>query len=90
MRNQLDNLEEAEMSFEEIVSTTIYLDDLAELHAFDEVYAQYFGSPLPARTVVQQIAPVKRAAGQSTDKKDDTYPDFEQVSLIAVRKSFHQ
>jgi len=90
MRNQLDNLEEAEMSFEEIVSTTIYLDDLAELHAFDEVYAQYFGSPLPARTVVQQIAPVKRAAGQSTDKKDDTYPDFEQVSLIAVRKSFHR
>ena len=90
MRNQLDNLEEAEMNFEEIVSTTIYLDDLAELHAFDEVYAQYLGSPLPARTVVQQIAPVKRTDGQSTDKKDGTYPDFEQVSLIAVRKSFHQ
>jgi len=82
MRNQLDNLEEADMNFEQIVSTNVYLDDLSDTQAFDQVYGQYFGQVPPARTVVQQIAP----AGRKPDK-DDHYPDLEQVSLIAVRKS---
>lgn len=81
MRNQLDNLEEAEMKFDQVVSTNVYLDDLSDLAAFDEVYAQYFGSVPPARTVVQQIAPTERKAD-----KDDHFPGLEQVSLIAVRK----
>jgi 2-iminobutanoate/2-iminopropanoate deaminase len=99
MRNQLDNLEEADMRFDQIVSTTIYLDSLSDQQTFDDVYARYFGpdqrsggkqgseaqnthaSPLPARTVVQQIAPA--------DRKPDAeghYPDLEQVSLIAIRQ----
>jgi 2-iminobutanoate/2-iminopropanoate deaminase len=80
MRNQLDNLEEADMRFDQIVSTTIYLDSLSDQQAFDEVYIQYFGPIPPARTVVQQIAPA--------DRKPDPeghYPDLEQVSLIAIR-----
>jgi enamine deaminase RidA (YjgF/YER057c/UK114 family) len=81
MRNLLDNLEEAEMNFDEVVSTNVYLDNLSELQDFDEVYRQYFGPVLPARSVVQQIAPADRKAD-----KDGHYPDLEQVSLIAVRK----
>jgi len=81
MRNLLDNLEEAEMSFDQVVSTNVYLDNLSDLSAFDEVYAQYFGSSLPARTTIQQIAPTGRKAD-----KEDHYPDLEQVSLIAIRK----
>jgi reactive intermediate/imine deaminase len=81
MRNQLDNLEEADMKFDQVVSTNVYLDDLSDLAAFDEVYAQYFGPVPPARTVVQQIAPTERKAD-----KDDHFPGLEQVSLIAVRK----
>lgn len=80
MRNQLDNLEEADMSFSQVVSTTVYLDDLSDLQSFDEVYAQYFGSSPPARTTVQQIAPTERKPD-----KDDHFPGLEQVSLIAVR-----
>jgi len=80
MRNQLDNLEEAEMKFDQVVSTTVYLDDLSDVQAFDEVYAQYFGSTPPARTTVQQIAPTERKAD-----KEDHFPGLEQVSLIAVR-----
>jgi len=80
MRNQLDNLEEAGMKFDQVVSTNVYLDDLSDLSAFDGVYAQYFGSTLPARTTVQQIAPAER----KTDN-DDHFPGLEQVSLIAVR-----
>jgi enamine deaminase RidA (YjgF/YER057c/UK114 family) len=82
MRNLLDNLEEAEMDFGQVVATGIYLDDLRDTEAFDEVYAQYFSTPLPARTVVQQIAPAERKPD-----KDDHYPDLEQVSLIAVKKN---
>jgi len=84
MRNQLDNLEEADMNFAEIVSTNVYLDDLSDTQAFDQVYGQYFGPVLPARTIVQQIAPAERKPD-----KDDHYPDLEQVSLIAVRKSLN-
>lgn len=81
MRNLLDNLEEADMNFEQVVSTNVYLDDLSDTQPFDQVYLQYFGSPAPARTVVQQIAPAERKAD-----KDDHYPDLEQVSIIAVKK----
>jgi enamine deaminase RidA (YjgF/YER057c/UK114 family) len=80
MRNLLDNLEEAGMKFDQVVSTTIYLDDLSESAAFGKVYRKYFSGILPAQTTVQQILP--------TDRKPDEeghYPDLEQVSLIAVR-----
>ncbi len=81
MRNQLDNLEEADMTFDQVVATNAYLDDLSELSLFDSVYAQYFGAVPPARTMVQQIAPTERKAD-----KDDHFPGLEQVSLIAVRR----
>jgi reactive intermediate/imine deaminase len=80
MRNQLDNLEEAGMNFDQVVSTTVYLDDLSDTRAFDDVYAQYFSHVLPARTMIEQIAPAERTAD-----KEDHYPDLEQVSLIAIR-----
>jgi reactive intermediate/imine deaminase len=80
MRNLLDNLEEANMKFDQVVATNIYLDDLTDLTAFDKIYAEYFGSVLPACTVIQQIAPTERKADD-----EDHFPGLEQVSLIAVR-----
>jgi 2-iminobutanoate/2-iminopropanoate deaminase len=82
MRNLLDNLEEAGMTFDDVVSANVYLDDLSDAQAFDEVYAQYFSGVLPARTIIQQISPTERHPD-----KEDHYPDLEQISLIAVRKS---
>lgn len=81
MRNLLDNLEEARMTFDEVVETTVYLDDLRDAPEFDEVYAQYFGQTMPARTTVEQVAPTERKAD-----KGDHFPGLEQVSLIAVRR----
>jgi reactive intermediate/imine deaminase len=80
MRNLLDNLEEAGMKFDQVVSTTIYLDDLSESAAFGKVYRKYFSAVLPAQTTVQQIQPTERKADEQGQ-----YPDLEQVSLIAVR-----
>jgi enamine deaminase RidA (YjgF/YER057c/UK114 family) len=80
MRNLLDNLEEAGMKFDQVVSTTIYLDDLSESAAFGKVYRKYFGGVLPAQTTVQQIKP-----GDRKPDEEGHYQDLEQVSLIAVR-----
>ncbi len=80
MRNLLDNLEEAGMNFDEVVDTNVYLDDLADLPAFDGVYKQYFSAVLPARTNIQQIAPTERKPDE-----EDHFPGLEQLSFIAVR-----
>jgi reactive intermediate/imine deaminase len=80
MRNLLDNLEEAGLSFGDVVSTNVYLDDLSEFRSMNRIYAKYFSGAFPARTTIQQIAPVDRSR-----KSDDTYPEIEQISLIAVR-----
>jgi enamine deaminase RidA (YjgF/YER057c/UK114 family) len=85
MRNLLDNLEEADMNFDEVVATNVYLDDLSDVQAFDEVYVQYFGRVLPARTTIEQIAPADRSPD-----KEDQYPDLEQVSFIAIRSPSSQ
>ena len=82
MRNLLDNLEEAGMNFDEVVATNVYMDDLADVREFDQVYVQYFDRVLPARTTIEQIVP----AGRAPDKEDQ-YPDLEQVSFIAIRSS---
>lgn len=80
MRNLLDNLEQAEMGFDQVVSTTIYLDDLKDLSEFAGVYKKYFKGSLPSQTAVQQLPSAERKPD-----KEDHYPDLEQVSLIAVR-----
>jgi hypothetical protein len=80
MRNQMDNLEEADMNFDQVVSTVVYLDNLADVPAFEKVYGKYFKGKLPAQTTLQQIAPADRSPNE-----DEQYPDLEQVSLIAVR-----
>ena len=81
MRNLLDNLEEAEMGWDEVVSTNIYLDNLADQPVFDPIYAEYFGPVMPAATTIQQIAPTDRKPS-----KNDQFPGLEQVSFIAVKK----
>src|SRR5262249_43688733 len=80
MRNLLDNLEEAEMNFDQVVFTTIYLDDVAESAAFHDVYKKYFKGALPAETTLQQIPRSDRKADAEGE-----YPTLEQMSLIAVR-----
>lgn len=81
MRNQLDNLEEASMDFSQVVSTTVYLDNISDIGAFNKVYSEYFKAPFPARAVVQQIP----SSNRSPDAEEH-FPDLEQMSLIAIRR----
>ena len=80
MRNQLDNLEEADLNFDHVISATTYLDDLTEGPKFAAIYAKYFKDALPAQTTVQQIRP-----GDRKPNAEGQFPDLEQMSLIAVR-----
>lgn len=81
MRNQLDNLEEAGMDFSQVVSTTVYLDNLTDSDAFNKVYSEYFKSPLPAQTMLQQLP-----SSDPTPDAQGHFPDLEQMSLIAVKQ----
>ena len=80
MRNLLDNLEEADLSFDQVVSTNIYLDDLSDSPLFAKVYKKYFSRILPAETTLQQIPSMER-----NPDAEGHFPDLEQMSLIAVR-----
>jgi len=43
-------------SFERVVKTTLFLKDIADFAAVNEIYAQYFKSEPPARSTVQVSA----------------------------------
>ena len=80
IRNLLDNLEEADLDLGDVVVTNVYLDDVSDFQAMNKIYANYFKTPYPARTTVQQVAPV-----ESRTDKEGVYPALEQISLIAVK-----
>lgn len=46
-------LEEAGFSMSDVVKTTVLMADIAEFGAMNEVYAQYFSEPYPARAAFQ-------------------------------------
>lgn len=45
-------LEAAGSSLSKVVKTTVFLADMADFAAMNEVYAQYFTEPFPARSAV--------------------------------------
>ena len=46
-------LQAAGASFDNVVRTTVYLADMNDFAAMNEVYGTYFSSPAPARATVQ-------------------------------------
>ena len=56
-RRVLDNigalLKAADRSFADVVRTTIFLADMNDFGAVNEIYGQYFSEPYPARATVQ-------------------------------------
>jgi 2-iminobutanoate/2-iminopropanoate deaminase len=46
-------LEAAGSSLDRVVKTTVYLADMNEFAAMNEIYARYFGATKPARATVQ-------------------------------------
>lgn len=53
LRNLAAILEAAGSSFDRVVRTTVYLADMNDFAAMNDVYASYFTSPAPARSTIQ-------------------------------------
>ena len=45
-------LEAAGLGLHSVVKTTVFLDDMGDFAAMNEIYAQFFAAPFPARSVV--------------------------------------
>ena len=45
-------LEAAGLGLQNVVKTTVFLSDMADFAAMNEVYAQFFAAPFPARSAV--------------------------------------
>ncbi len=54
-------LKEAGLTTENVVKTTVFLTDLGDFAAVNEVYASFFSEPYPARSCVQVAALPKGA-----------------------------
>ena len=52
LTNEKAILEEAGTSLSKVVKTTVYLSDMANFAAMNEVYAEFFTQPYPARSAV--------------------------------------
>jgi len=72
MRNLLDGLEEADMNFSDVVSAVVYLKDMQDYDAMNQLYRTFFKTDFPSRTTIQQ----------NHDRETQTE---EQISIIAVR-----
>lgn len=66
-------LESAGLSLKNVVKTTVFLADMADFTAMNEIYAQFFSAPFPARSAVAVKALPKGA--------------LVEIECIAVNKS---
>ena len=61
----LENIKEvlaaAGMTFQNVLKTTVFLTDIGDFGAMNEVYAKYFTAPYPSRSAVQVAALPKGA-----------------------------
>ncbi len=52
LTNAASILEAVGLSLKNVVKTTVFLADMADFAAMNEVYAQFFSAPFPARSAV--------------------------------------
>lgn len=61
LKNVQAVLEEAGLTLEDVVKTTVFLKDINDFAGMNEVYARYFAGECPARSAVQVAAIPKGA-----------------------------
>ena len=75
-RRVMDNLgallAAAGLSFANVVRTTIFLADMNDFAAVNEVYGSYFSEPYPARATVQVARCPRARASRSTPSPAST------------------
>jgi 2-iminobutanoate/2-iminopropanoate deaminase len=54
-------LDDQKLTFADVLKTTVFLTNLADFAAMNEVYGKYFSAPYPARSTIQ-VAALPRGA----------------------------
>ncbi len=67
LKNLLAILKEAKLGAEHVVKATVYLADMAEFAAMNEVYARHLGQHPPVRSTIQAAALPKAGARVEID-----------------------
>jgi len=62
LQNLAAILSQAGLGMQDVVKTTVFMTDLGQFAAMNEVYARHFPAPCPARATVQVAALPKGAA----------------------------
>lgn len=62
LTNMMNILAEAGMTMKNVVKVTVLLADIADFAAVNEVYAEFFSAPFPARSAFQ-VAALPKGAG---------------------------
>ena len=76
MRNLLDDLQQTDLDFPDVVSATVYLQEMKNEDQVEPLYSKFFKDHFPAQTLLQQSFDMKTAT-------------TEQISFIAVRQPQH-
>jgi enamine deaminase RidA (YjgF/YER057c/UK114 family) len=76
MRNLLDDLQEADQDFSDVVWAIVYVRDIKDLDKVQALYGKFYTGTFPARTSLQNSFDAKTATG-------------EQISFISVRQPKH-
>ena len=62
LRNVREILSASGLTMKDVVKTTVFMTDLGQFAAMNEVYGKHFANPYPARSTVQVAALPKGAA----------------------------
>lgn len=62
LQNVKEVLVAAGLTMNDVVKTTVFMTDLGQFAAMNEVYARYFSLPYPARSTIQ-VAALPKGAG---------------------------
>ncbi|MFM7770306.1 MAG: RidA family protein [Bacteroidota bacterium] len=73
MKNLMALLEEVNLSFDNVVKASIFLQDMGDFSEVNEIYTQYLNAPYPARETVQ-VAMLPKGAKV-------------EISMIAIQNS---
>jgi 2-iminobutanoate/2-iminopropanoate deaminase len=61
LKNAAAVLDAAGLAFSNVVKTTVFLTDMSDFQKMNEVYAEFFADPFPARSTIQVAALPKGA-----------------------------
>lgn len=78
LQNMATVLASAGLQLDDVVKTTVFLTDMSNFGAMNEVYEQHFATPRPARSAIA-VRELPRVAGET--------PLFVEIEAVAYKEA---